>query len=160
PLAQTIGIPREIVQRAQDLLDSKERDYESALAELAQRAAELQAERDALHGQRQAARRETDALERERTQLQAQRRTFADRAEERLAQALRDFAGELQRRAAAQQQAGSATRPKVTPSQPALLAGTIAAMHQELGIESQAPEAGDDGTFAPGDEVEVVSLRQ
>lgn len=163
PLAQTIGIPAEIVERAQHLLDSRERDYESALAELALRAAELQAERDALEAQRRAARRETDGLERERAQLQAQRRTFADRAEERLAQSLRDFAGELQRRAAAadlQRGGGAPTRAKVTPSQAALLSGTIAAMHRDLGIESERPESADDGSFAPGDDVDVISLRQ
>ena len=48
PLARTIGIDDAIVARAQELLESRERDYETALAELSLRAAELQSEREAL----------------------------------------------------------------------------------------------------------------
>ncbi len=42
PLARTIGIDDAIVVRAQELMESRERDYETALGELSLRAAELQ----------------------------------------------------------------------------------------------------------------------
>ena len=99
PLAQSIGIADEIVERAQRLLDSRERDYESALAELSLRNAELQREREGLENERLAARGERAALQRERGALDAERRAFGEKAEERMQQALRDFVAELTRRA-------------------------------------------------------------
>lgn len=157
PLARTIGIDEAIVARAQELLDNRERDYESALTELSLRNAELQDERNALERERRHAADEAGALELARTELETQRRTFGAKAEERMAQALRDFTRELQRRA----DAAGASRPKVTPSQANLLAETIAAMHRDLGIrpEPVASEAGD-GAFQGGEPVDVVSLRQ
>ncbi|HEY1654469.1 MAG TPA: Smr/MutS family protein [Candidatus Tumulicola sp.] len=156
PLARTIGIDEAIVERAQRLLDSRERDYESALAELSLRTAELQAEREALSSERGEARQEGDALRRERSALEAQRASFGAKAQDRMQQALRDFAHELQRRA----DAAAPARAKVTPSQVALLAQTIDAMHRDLGIRSEPAESSDDAAFAPNDRVEVISLRQ
>jgi DNA mismatch repair protein MutS2 len=156
PLARTIGVDDAIVARAQEMLDNRERDYETALAELSFRNAELQSARDALAQARQAAVRETAELERERAALDAQRRTFDARAEARMQQALRDFINELQRRADERE----AARPKATASQAALLAQTIEAMRRELGIRPEEAPAGDDATFAPGDLVRVISLQQ
>ncbi|HKU82161.1 MAG TPA: Smr/MutS family protein [Candidatus Tumulicola sp.] len=157
PLARTIGIDEAIVQRAQELLDTRERDYESALAELSLRTAELQSEREALERERRRAAEHGAGLERTRSELDAERRSFGMKAEERMAQALRDFTHELQRRA----EAGGSSRAKVTPSQATLLADTIAAMHRDLGISPDADDAHpDDGTFGRDEPVDVVSLRQ
>ncbi|MBV8372759.1 MAG: endonuclease MutS2 [Candidatus Eremiobacteraeota bacterium] len=156
PLAQTIGIDGAIVQRAQQLLDNRERDYEAALAELSLRNAQLQQQQDALAHERRSADRAATELASERVALDAQRRTFATRAEERMQQALRDFVNELQRR----DDERPAKRPKVAPSQAALLAETIEAMRRDLGIGPEPAPAGEDGTFAPGDQVRVISLQQ
>ena len=110
PLARTLGIDAAIVSRAQQLLDNRERDYESALAELSLRTAEVQSERDALADERRRSALAASALASERGAFDAERRAFGAKAEERMQQALRDFARELQRRAA---EAGTLRR-KVT----------------------------------------------
>ncbi len=157
PLARALGIDEEIVERAQRLLDSRERDYESALAELSMRTAELQQERERLALERADALRELQTLERDRARLDAERRTFGERAEERMQQALREFVRELERRAAERER----VRPKVTASQAALLGQSIDAVHRDLGIQSAAPAAAaDGGAFAAGDAVRIESLRQ
>ena len=156
PLAQALGIAPAIVDRAQSLLDSRERDYESALAELSLRSAELQSERDAALAERRVAERERDALARDRAAFDAEQTAFADRAEERLTQGLREFTSELQRRA----EAAQASRPRVTTAQSALLAKTAAEMRKALGIKDAAEAAVHDGNFAPNDRVRVRSLRQ
>jgi DNA mismatch repair protein MutS2 len=156
PLARTIGIDETIVDRAQQLLDNRERDYESALAELSLRNAELQAEREGLASQRRAAESEREALQRERASLDGERQRFGAKAEERLQQSLREFARELQRRA----DTAEPLRPKVSASQAALLAQTIDAMHRDLGIRPEEPERGDDGTYEPNERVRVASLKQ
>ena len=122
--------------RAQHLLDTRERDYESALAELSLRMAELQSEREALTEQRLAAGREAGALARERSALEGERSSFGAKAQERLREALREFARELQRRADA-----APVRPKVSASQVDLLAQTIDAMHRDLGIRPPSEES-------------------
>jgi len=61
PLAQALGIDPAIVARAQALLDSRERDYESALAELSLRAADMQSEREALTIERASSARERES---------------------------------------------------------------------------------------------------
>ena len=155
PLARTIGIDPAIIARAQALLDSRERDYESALAELSQRTAELHAQRSMLEEQRASAHRETSALLGQRAELDLTRRTFGVKAEERLAQALRDFGRELALRAQA-----APARGKVTASQAALLAQTAEQMRRDLGIEPEQTPPGEDGTFVAGDEVDVLSLHQ
>lgn len=156
PLAQALGISPEIVDRANALLGTRERDYESALAELSQRSAELQHERDALVRERSDVARESADLRTERARLDAERRTFGDRAEERMQQALREFMREMEKRAAEQR----AARPKVTQAQSSMLSKSVEAMRRDLGIrpEERAPE--DDGTYAANDRVRVLSLRQ
>ncbi len=158
PLATALGIDRSIVERAQALLDSRERDYESALAELSLRSAELQTEREALTAERRAAERERGTLASDRERFEAERRAFADRAEERMQQSLREFTAELQRRAAASE----AKRPRVTTSQSALLSRTAEEMRRSLGVnnEAQREVKPDDGTFEPNDPVRILSLRQ
>lgn len=147
PLAARLGIDARIVERAGILLERRERDYETALAQLALRSGELREK----HGQLDDERRElADALarlQRERSELDAERHRFAARAEERLQQSLREFVRELHGR-------------KVTRSQMKLLGETIEAIRRDLGIRpTQAAEA-DDGTYESGDRVHIVSLNQ
>ncbi len=156
PLARTIGIAGEIVERAQRLLDTRERDYESALSELSLRNAELQSERDGLAEERRREALETARLQSERAALDTRRREFGAKAEERMQQALRDFVRQLQERA----QEHRAARPKVTPSQAGLLAQTIDAMRRDLGITNEPAEASGDGSFGPGERVRSISLQQ
>jgi DNA mismatch repair protein MutS2 len=155
-LARSQGIPHEIIDRAESLLGTRERDYESALAELSDLNARLQADRDAVERERvhidrlqQNLRSRTEALERER-------RAFADAAESRMQQALRDFTAELARRASEAQ----STKPKVTPGQSGLLQRTIDQMHRDLRIPTQQPEKREDGAFASGDRVRILSYGQ
>ena len=157
PLATALGIDEAIVERAQRLLDTRERDYESALAELSTQNAALQAQRERLEAERDAERRDRDRLERERGEFEAARRAFGEKADERVQQALRDFVRELERRA---EESGARGRAKVTPSQSALLAQTLDAIHRDLGIGPEAAAEGDAGSFAPGERVRVGSLRQ
>ena len=158
PLARSLGIAEPVVERAQALLDSRERDYESALAELSLRTAELQSERDALRAQRLAAERERGTLAHERALFESERRTFADRAEERMQQSLREFMAELQRRAAAAQ----ANRPRVTASHAALLGKSADALRAELGATDApagAQKPADRASLQPNDRVHIRSLR-
>lgn len=157
-LARSLGVAAEVVDRAQSLLDSRERDYESALAELSLRSAELQTERDALRAQRAAAERERGSLAYERTAFESERRAFADRAEERMQQSLREFMAELQRRAAQTQ----ASRPRVTASHASLLGKSADDLRHKLGVaEAQAVAApSEPSTFEPNDRVHIRSLRQ
>ena len=156
PLARALGLDERIVARAESLLSSSERDYDRALAELADVRARAAAESEALARERahletlQAnARRRADALERER-------RLLAQRAEERLAGALRDFASELERRN--RERPGG--RARVTPGQSALLERVLGDVHRDLGLKPVRPAGG--GTPAPafslGDTVAVESL--
>jgi DNA mismatch repair protein MutS2 len=156
PLARSQGIPGELIARAESLLNTRERDYESALAELSDLNARLQAERDSVARERshidrlqENLRSRTDALERER-------REFADAAEARMQQALRDFSNELARRASEQQSA----RPKVTPGQSALLQRTIDQMRRDLRIKPQTVEQKEDGAFSEGERVRILSYGQ
>ncbi|HXM06998.1 MAG TPA: hypothetical protein VN936_06025, partial [Candidatus Acidoferrum sp.] len=72
PLARSVGIDESIVAAAQQLLDNRERDYESALAELSQRSAELHDRTRALENERDDLRRQTADTRRERDQLDAE----------------------------------------------------------------------------------------
>ncbi len=158
PLATALGIDRAIVDRAQALLDTRERDYESALAELSLRSAELQTEREALFNERRAAERERGSLANDRERFEAERRAFAERAEERMQQSLREFTQELQRRAATAQ----AKRARVTASQSALLSRTAEEMRRALGItnELDGAQRSEDGMLQRNEPVRIVSLRQ
>jgi DNA mismatch repair protein MutS2 len=159
PLARTLGIDETIVENAQRLLDTRERDYETALAELSVRNAELQSGLRQLDSQRSNLERERSALQRERSALDAERRGFAARADERLQQALRDFVRELGARATRQGRE-RARNPKLTSSQAALLSQTIDAIHRDLGIAEEVSAKGEGGSFAPGDAVEIETLGQ
>lgn len=153
PLARAMGIDGSILERAELLLASHDRDYESALAELAQRSAALQAERDGLAGERrQASIRETEARH-AREALDRERTAFAEKAQERMAQALRDFIAELQRRATENN-----ARAKVTTSQSALMDRTVEAMRKDLGIVPKAATAQERAEMGSGDRVRVASF--
>ena len=159
PLARSLGIPGALIARAESLLGSRERDYEGALAELSELSAQLQSERDALARERshvgklqENLRSRTDALEKER-------REFADAAEARMQQTLRDFSTELARRAAERQQQHAKAR--VTPGQSALLQRTIDQMRRDIGVKAGPAAAGDSpepAALAEGDLVRVASL--
>lgn len=158
PLATALGIDSAIVERAQHLLDTRERDYESALTELSTHNAALQVQRERLETQLAEAGVERERLQRERSAFEAQRRSFGDKADERVGQALRDFVRELERR---QAERGATARAKVTPSQTALLSQTLDAIHRDLGITPETEQTGDGGgAFERGDAVYVTTLRQ
>jgi len=159
PLARSQGIPGEIIERAESLLSTRERDYESALAELSQLTARLQSERDTVERERSHIERLQDNLRSRTEALERERREFADAAEARMQQALREFSEELARRASEQQ----AARPKVTPGQSALLQRTIDEMRRDLRIRH--PEVSKDadrsgGAFESGDRVRILSYGQ
>jgi DNA mismatch repair protein MutS2 len=159
PLARRLGIAEQIVDRAQALLDSRERDYEAALAELSLRVAEVQTERDALAAERRAAERERGALAHERERFEAERQAFAERAEEKLRQSLRGFVRELERRAAEQRTA----RARVTPGQSAMLSRTVDEMRRSLGIVEQREaerSKTEPSAYEPNTRVHIRSLRQ
>jgi DNA mismatch repair protein MutS2 len=155
PLAHAMGIDGAIIERAQTLLDSQEREYESALAELAQRNAELAVQRDRTAAEHRRLTEREVQLAAARDALERERRSFTERAEARMAQALREFVAELQRRAAE-----NAVRPKVTASQSALLDRTVEAIRKDLGIVAPALAGGDTGAIAQGDRVMIGSLGQ
>jgi len=161
PLAVRLGIDAGIVERAAELLERRERDYEAALAELAVRSAELRESRLSLEAERREASSELARLRQERDELERQRARFSASAEERLQQSLRDFVRELQRRASESGMGSERKRKgKVSPSQTALLAQTLEAIRRDLGIVPDANAAPAEQTFSPGDRVRVVSLNQ
>lgn len=134
PLARARGLDGAVIEHAEGLLDVQEREYERALEELAQRNAELYAEREALSAERRAAERERADVERRGVELDAERERFAERAQQRLQQALREFAAELQRRQPERRS------PRVTAAQSAALSETLEAMRRDLGIGAR-PES-------------------
>jgi DNA mismatch repair protein MutS2 len=161
PLARSQGIPPELISRAEALLGTRERDYESALAELSELNAQVQTERDALRRERSHIDRLQDNLRSRTEAVERERRQFAEQAEARLQQTLRDFSNELARRAAEQQQ--QSVRPRVTASQSALLQRTIDQMRRDLRINPTGSEPGD-STVSPslskGEAVRILSLNQ
>jgi DNA mismatch repair protein MutS2 len=152
PLARAMGIEDGILARAERLLESRDRDYEAALAELGQRNAELQGERDAAARARTAAEQREGEARRAREALDRERAALVEKAQEQLTKALRDFVAELARRAAE-----NASRPKVTASQSALMDRSIAAMRRDLGIVPGTPGAAPSDALAVGDRVHVAS---
>ena len=160
PLATRLGVSDAIVARATELLEDRERDYEAALAELSLRNSELRDARLRLESERRDVAAQADLLQHDREALDAQRRRFSTNAEERLAQGLRDFTRELQRRVDETSEQSVRRRARVTPAQTALLAQTIEAIRQDLGIRPDAPRVRDDQTFATGDRVRIGSLDQ
>ncbi len=148
PLATRLGIDPPIVERAAALLERRELDYEAALAELAVRNGELRETRVALEHERTEAARERESLRRDRDALEDERRQLGARAEERLAQTLRDFVRELQRR-------------KPTSGQTSSLSQAVEKMRAELGIRpATSVTATGASVFEPGDSVRILSLNQ
>lgn len=161
PLARTVGIAPGIVERAASLLSSRERDYETALAQLANVHAALQMERDELDRERTALRARESVARAQLEALERERERFAARAEERLQTALRAFAAELERRQTERGQAVQpGSRPRITTGQSALLARTLEAMRRDLGLQQETAQTGESGTLSPGDRVRVLSFGQ
>jgi DNA mismatch repair protein MutS2 len=161
PLARTLGLDTQIVERAESLLSTSERDYDRALAELTEIRTQAAADRDALRRERQRI-ASLEATARERAEaLDRERRALAKTADERLGSALREFTAELERR-----NRDRVGRAKVTSGQAALLGRVLDDVHRDLGIETPAaprtavPAA--DGNAKPalkiGDRVFVESL--
>src|SRR5262249_53209584 len=100
--------------------------------------------------------RNASDVARQRDEFETERRTFAARAEERMQQSLREFARELERRAAE----SGAQRARVTPAQSALLSRTLEEMRRDLGIKPEERTPEDDGALKPDDRVRVLSLSQ
>ena len=159
PLARALGLDLAVVARAEALLSESERDYDRALAELAEIRAGAAVERDALARERQAlaslerdARERADALERER-------RTLGRQADERLGRALRDFTAELERR---QRDGTGAARGRVTSGQASLLGRVLDDVHRDLGIRTKpqpkVPAGPQTAAAGLGDRVFVESL--
>ena len=147
PLATRLGIDPQIVERAAALLERRELDYEAALAELALRSSELRESREGVERERAAASRQLESLHRERNEFDEERRRFSMRAEERLAQTLRDFVREQQQRRPSRSQAAS-------------LAQTLETMRRELGIRRDDETAESADAYSAGDRVRVLSLNQ
>jgi DNA mismatch repair protein MutS2 len=159
PLARTMGLPPEIVARAESLLSTSERDYDRALEELSVVRSEAARERDALRAER-AEIAGVEARARDRAEaLERERRTLARTADERLTRALREFTAELERRNA--ERIGG--RGKVTAGQASLLGRAIENIQRDIGIEQRTPTAQAPSTQGPapialGDRVHVTSL--
>ncbi|MBD5605179.1 MAG: Smr/MutS family protein, partial [Candidatus Eremiobacteraeota bacterium] len=156
PLARALGLDAGIVGRAEELLSTSERDYDRALAELAEVRAEAAAERDALKRERSNLRSLENVASERAAALERERTSLARAAEDRLGRALREFVAELERRNRAR-----AGRPKVTSGQASLLDRVLEDVHRDLGIEKPSavkPVAGTPG-IAIGDRVFVDSLQ-
>jgi DNA mismatch repair protein MutS2 len=150
-LARRMRLDPHVVARAEALLSTQERDYERALAEVTE--------------ERIRATREREQLERERAHLRSledNARRRAERADAQLADALRSFSAELERRAAESTERGPRA-PRVTSGQADLLARTLDQMHRDLGLEAR-PQRPRDGEapqpIAAGDRVHVSSWDQ
>lgn len=160
PLARAMHLDADVIERAQALLSAQERDYERALAELALERTRTTKERDVLAGERAQLRTLEDTARKRGESLERERRELAQRAEAQLAGALRQFAAELERRAAASgdRQRGG----RVTRGQSELLHRTIEEVRANLGIEHPAAPAAAASAAAPaiavGDRVRVLSL--
>ena len=155
PLAQAMGIPREVIERAQALLDTRERDYEQALADLSDVQARLQSERERVGKEQTHVAQLQENLRKRTEALEAERRTFAKNADERMRRALGDFTAELQRRADA-----NAPRPKVTSSQSDLLSRVLDDLHRDLGVKPERAGEPPAQQLEPGDRVRVLSYAQ
>ncbi len=159
PLAERFGIGRDIITRAEELLEGRQREYDAALAELSARSAELHDAERALRRQSGEVASQVATLALQRRALEEERQKLAAHADERLAQRLREFVQELSR---AQSQADVQRRrsARVTPAQTRLLSKTIQAIHQDLGITSPEDAADGDQVYSPGDSVLVTSMNQ
>jgi DNA mismatch repair protein MutS2 len=159
PLARTLGLDAEIVERAESLLSTSERDYDRALGELTEVRTQAAAERDALARER-ARIASIEATARERSDsLDRERRTLARAADERISRALREFTAELERR-----NRDRVGRPKVTSGQAALLGRVLDDVHRDLGLDplpaapADSPASAKKSVVVVGDRVHVDSL--
>ncbi|MBV8151311.1 MAG: endonuclease MutS2 [Candidatus Eremiobacteraeota bacterium] len=153
-LARTMQVEPALIERAEALLSTSERDYDKALGELSEIRAQAAADRDAAEQARsqleatlaEAGRREAD--------LETEKRRVVREAEKRLSDALRNFTRELEQRS------GKRPRGKITPGQSAALAKTLGELHRDLGLETarRARRAPED--FHVGDRVIVGALEQ
>jgi len=154
PLARAMHVDPAVVDRAEAILSSSERDYDRALAELAQINAAASAERDAAARERgRLESLEADA-KRLNEQLENERRSFARDADQRLTAALREFVRDLERRSSDRKRA------KVSPSQSAALGRAIEQLHKDLGIDSRAQQPARAENVRVGDRVIVGGLEQ
>ena len=157
-LAHRMQLDEGVIDRAETLLGAHERDYERALAELADERARTTAEREGLAHDRVQLRALEDQARKRAESLERERREIAQRAEAQLAGALRGFTNELESRAVAR---GERTRgARVTRGQSELLARTIDEVRAGLGIDANrpAPEPQQPAALVPGDRVRVLSL--
>jgi DNA mismatch repair protein MutS2 len=154
PLARAMRLDEPVIERAEALLGDSEREYDRALADLAQRRQEADAEHAAAARERGALARLRGELQEKIGALEAERRKVLQQAEERLAQRLRDFSRELDERSSR----GRGGR--VTRGQSELLARTIEEMRRELGLERAGEARNEPSILALGDRVHVASLNQ
>jgi DNA mismatch repair protein MutS2 len=162
PLARRMHLDPAVMARAEELLSSQERDYERALAEVGEERIRATREREQLDRERSHLRSLEDNARRRAETLERERRELAKRADAQLAETLRRFSAELERRAAESGER-SARAPRVTHGQADLLAKTLDAMHRELGLEVRPQRTRDDETpqtIAAGDRVHVTSWDQ
>jgi DNA mismatch repair protein MutS2 len=155
-LARSIGIDRELIAKAEALLTSRDRDYERALSQLAGLNATLQQERETLRRDREHVGTLQENLRARAETLERERRAFAQNADTRMRETLRDFAASLAAHSAQK------PAPKVTRGQAELLQRTLDELHRDLGMTSDEGTggAGPAHAFAQGDTVRVLSLAQ
>lgn len=161
-LARRMKLDPHVVARAETLLSNQERDYERALAEVAEERVRTTREREELGRERAHLRSLEDNARRRAEALERERRELAKRADAQLADALRKFSVELERRAAERAERG-ARAPRVTQGQADLLARTLDQMHRDLGLEArpQRPREGEaPQPIGAGDRVHVLSWEQ
>ncbi len=161
-LAQRMRLDPHVVARAQELLSGQERNYEQALAEVADERMRATREREALDRERAHLRSLEDNARRRSEALERERRDLAKKADAQLAEALRRFTAELERRAAGRTDR-EARAPRVTSGQADLLARTLDQMHRELGLEERPSRAREGDAAAPigaGARVHVTSWEQ
>ncbi|HEY4439671.1 MAG TPA: endonuclease MutS2 [Candidatus Elarobacter sp.] len=161
-LARRMRVDPAVIDRAETLLGTQERDYERALAEVTEERIRATREREQLDRERTHLRSLEDNARRRGEALERERRELAKTADARFAEALRQFTAELERRAAARGDRG-ARPPRVTQGQADLLARTLDQMHRELGLEAR-PERLREGetprSVGVGDRVHVASWDQ
>ncbi len=157
-LARRMNLDAAVVERAEALLTAQERDYEQALAELADERTRTTSEREALVRDRVQLRTLEDQARKRSETLERERREIAQWAEAQLANALRGFTHELEARAVARGDRSRGAR--VTRGQSELLARTIDDVRASLGINvnRSVPEPVQPAPLAPGDRVRILSL--